>query len=132
MVSHGRGGLAGPHAYDCTLDSARDSDSSLREPESWDKGDLSPRRALGQGGVFSPKPLKATAPLSGALPLLDSTSTRVGTPMGSGACESWDKHASDSTGEPNANPHPLLLLPHGELASFIAFINYQYRTDSRP
>ena len=97
MASPGREGLAGPRMFARTLASARDSDISLREPESWDKGDLTPHRVLGQGGVFFPKPLNATVPLSGALPLLDSTSTRVGTPVGFGTRETWVKPVSDST-----------------------------------
>ena len=98
MVSHGRGGLAGPLAHYRTLAIARDSVStcSPREPESLDKGDLPPRRVFGQGGVFPQNII--TVPLSGAaLPPLDSTSTRVGTLLGFEACESLDKHASDST-----------------------------------
>ena len=97
MASPGREGPAGPRLHDCAIDYARDSDSSLWEPESLDKGDLPPHRVLGQGGVFSPKPLRATVPLSGALPLLDSTSTEVGTPVGLGMCETLVKHVSDST-----------------------------------
>ena len=96
MVSHGRGGLAGPHACDRTLTSARDSDSSLREPEPLDEGDLSPHRVSRRGGVF-PQNIKV-APLSGATVFpLDSISTRIGTPMGFGTCEPLDEHVSDST-----------------------------------
>ena len=84
-------------AYDRTFASVRDSDISIREPESWDKGDLPPHRVLGQGGVFSPKPLKATVPLSGALSPLDSTSTKVGTPVRFGTRETLVKPVSDST-----------------------------------
>ena len=89
MVSHGRGGLAGPHAYDYAYASARDSDSSLREPEPLDEGDLPPHRVLGRGGIFSQN-IKV-APLSGAAVIpLDSTSTRVGTLMGgSGRARLW-------------------------------------------
>ena len=98
MASPGREGLAGPHLLDRTFMCARDSDSSLREPESWDKGDLSPRRDFGQGGVFSPKPLIATVPLSGALNPLDSISIGVGTPVRFGTRETLVKPVSDSTG----------------------------------
>ena len=97
MVSPGPEGLAGPHLLDRTFICARDSDSSLREPESLDKGDLTPRRVFGQGGVFSPKPLSVTVPLSGALLPLDSTSTKVGTPVRFGTRETWVEPVSDST-----------------------------------
>ena len=97
MASPGREGPAGPRLHDCAIDYARDSDSSLWEPESLDKGDLPPHRVLGQGGVFPQKPLRATVPLSGTLSPLDSTSTKVGTPVGLGMCETLVKHVSDST-----------------------------------
>ena len=97
MASPGREGPADPRLHDYAIDYTRDSDRSLREPESLDKGDLPRRRVFGQGGVFPPKPLISTVPLSGALPLLDSTSTEVGTPVGLGMCETWVKHVSDST-----------------------------------
>ena len=97
MASLGREGLAGPRIRAYAFDYARDSDTSLREPEPLGKGDLPPHRVLGQGGVFSPKPLRATVPLSGTLPHLDSTSTEVGTPVRFGTRETWVKPVSDST-----------------------------------
>ena len=43
------------------------------------------------------KGLRPTGPLSGALSSLDSTSTKVGTPLGFGMCETRVEHVSDST-----------------------------------
>ena len=88
---------AGASARDYMYYYPKDSVSSLRKPESWDEGDLPPHRVLGRGGIFPQNSSTAAGPLSGPASRLYSTSTKVGTPVGFGTCESWDEHVSDST-----------------------------------